>query len=437
MTSSHRLHQKKGEGMLRIALMALAGSLLLTTSALASGFGIFVQGAKGLGQANAVIAHAAGASTVYFNPALMPLLERPSGFEVGTTVVKSERSFTSASTGAETDGKDNTYFPSSLYYYRQLPQLEDVWFGLAVNSTFGLGTEWPTAWEGRYIATKNEVTTFNINPNVAWKMGNQWSAAVGLDALYFKLDSNRMIPAIFLIPGEPDPAQQAKGDTWALGFNAALAWRPLEKLCLGLSYRSKFDINLNAGDLDVNFNNVSSALAPFLQNTTAATKFTLPQQLTLGVAYDILPELTLEVGARWEDWAQYGNTVVTFTNPVAGQPSDTILRDWKSTWAYNLGGEYRFSPRWSLLAGVLYSKTCVPDATFDPSIPDSDATLYTLGGAYTGGNWTFDFAYGLQDHTNRHKNNQINLPSVILGQPANGKYENVIHLVAASVGYNF
>ena len=423
--------------MQRILLIVLAGLLLTTTSAFASGFGIFVQGAEGLGQGNAVIAHAAGASTVYFNPALMTHLKSWSGLEIGTTMVKSKRSFTSDSTGLTTDGEESRYFPSSFYYYSRIPDFEDVWFGFAMNSTFGLGTDWPTSWEGRYIATKNEVTTFNLNPNIAWKMGERWSAAIGFDLLYFKINSNRVVPAALLIPGEADPYQQAKGDTWASGFNAALAWQPIDKLGLGLSYRSKFDINLDAEELDITFTNVSPALAPFIQNTSAATKFTLPQQLTLGVAYDLTPELTLEAGARWEDWSQYKNTVVFFTTPVAGQTSDTVLRDWESTWAFNLGGQYRITPEWSILAGILYSESCVPDTTFDPSIPDTDAYLYTIGGAYEGAQWSFDFAYGLQDHKDRNKNNSINLPSLLLNQPANGKYENTIHLVAASVGYNF
>ncbi len=428
--------------MQRIPFIVFATLLLMTTSAQASGFGIFVQGAEGLGQANAVIAHSAGASTVYFNPALMTQLESQSGLEVGTTVVISDRSFTSESTGVTTDSRDSTYFPSSFYYYSQIPKREDLWFGLSVNSTFGLGTDWPAEWEGRYIATKNEVTTFNVNPNIAWKMGDKWSAAVGADFLYFKIDSNRVVPsAIFPDPpvpfGTPDSSQKAKGDTWAFGFNAALAWQPTGKLGIGLSYRSKFDINLNADDLDVTFTNVSPALSSLIQNTTATTKFTLPQQLTFGLSYDLTPDLTLEVGTRWEDWAQYGNTVVSFTAPVAGQTSDTILREWESTWAYNLGGKYHIAPEWSILAGVLYSETSVPDATFDPSIPDTDAYLYTIGAGYVGMNWTFDFAYGLQDHKSRNKNNNINSASVALGQPANGKYEGTIHLVAASVGYNF
>lgn len=424
--------------MKRIIFLSVAGVLYMTTSAVSAGFGVFVQGAEGLGQGNAVIAHSAGASTVYFNPALMTQLEDQSGFEVGTTVVKSDRSFTSDSTGLTTDGKDDTYFPSTFYYYSQLPKIEDVWFGLGVNSTFGLGTNWSSDWEGRYIATKNEITTFNINPNVAWKMGERWSAAVGLDLLFFKLDSNRVFPATLIAPGEPDPLQQAKGDTWAAGFNAALAFQPIDDLSLGLSYRSKFDINLNTDDLDVIFTNVSPALSPLIQNTTATTKFTLPQQLTIGLSYDFTPKMTLEVGARWEDWAQYGNTVVYFTAPVAAvQTSDVVLRDWKATWAYNIGGKYHITPEWAVLAGFLYSETCVPDATFDPSIPDTDAYLYTIGGAYEGAKWSFDFAYGLQAHEDRNKNNSINLPSLLLSQPANGKYEGTIHLVAASVGYNF
>lgn len=39
----------------------------ISLDALASGYGVFTQGASGLGQANAVVAHTTGPSSAYFN----------------------------------------------------------------------------------------------------------------------------------------------------------------------------------------------------------------------------------------------------------------------------------------------------------------------------------------------------------------------------------
>ena len=51
--------------------LVLVGMFVLPTQVLASGYGVFTQGASGLSQANAVVAHTTGPSSVYFNPALI------------------------------------------------------------------------------------------------------------------------------------------------------------------------------------------------------------------------------------------------------------------------------------------------------------------------------------------------------------------------------
>jgi long-chain fatty acid transport protein len=422
--------------MQRIVCLFVMG-LFMTTSAIASGFGVFVQGAEGLGQGNAVIAHSAGASTVYFNPALVTKMENFAGVEIGTTMVNSDRSFSSELSGLTTDSKDSTYFPSTFYSYIRLSKSADVWLSLAVNSPFGLGTTWPDGWEGRYISTNGEITTFNVNPNITWGITDEWSVAFGLDFLYLDVDLNRAVPSKVFTGNllTPDAYQQMKGDTWAYGWNAAASWEPTEKLALGFSYRSKFDIELDR--MDVTHTSVPALLVPVMPNTKGSTKFSLPQQLTFGVAYDFTPKLVVEAAARWEDWAQYGNTTIYLQDAVLFQSSDTILREWKATMAYSLGGKYNITSQWAILAGFLYSETCVPDDTFDPSVPDTDANLYTIGGTYEGADWSLYLAYGLEDHKDRNKNNTINNAALLAGEQADGKYESTIHLIAVSVGYKF
>ena len=64
--------------------------LIIPAQAIASGYGVFTQGASGLGQANAVVAHTTGPSSLYFNPALINDVPGRQ-VEVGTTAVYSDR----------------------------------------------------------------------------------------------------------------------------------------------------------------------------------------------------------------------------------------------------------------------------------------------------------------------------------------------------------
>jgi long-chain fatty acid transport protein len=135
-----------------------------TNVALGAGYGVFTQGASGLGQANAVVAHTTGPSSLYFNPAL---LNDVSGrqLEIGTTAILSERDIVLDSGGSESG--DETNFPSSFYYTHQ--GSERISAGLGIFFPFGLSNTWDADYEGRYIGTSGEMTSFNINPVISYR----------------------------------------------------------------------------------------------------------------------------------------------------------------------------------------------------------------------------------------------------------------------------
>ena len=83
----------------RTAVLMILG-LVIPTLVMASGYGIFTQGASGLGQANAVVAHTTGPSSVYFNPALLNEVDGRQ-IEMGTTAVYADRELDLDSGGTE------------------------------------------------------------------------------------------------------------------------------------------------------------------------------------------------------------------------------------------------------------------------------------------------------------------------------------------------
>jgi long-chain fatty acid transport protein len=138
--------------------------LLLPSLAFASGYGVFTQGASGLGQANAVVAHPTGPSSLYFNPALLNDVPGRQ-VEIGTTAVYSEREIDLDSGGTE-KGDSAWNFPSSFYYTHNGG--ERFAAGIGVFFPFGLSNEWDKDYEGRYIGTKGEMFSMNINPAVSF-----------------------------------------------------------------------------------------------------------------------------------------------------------------------------------------------------------------------------------------------------------------------------
>ena len=434
------------------AFLSVCLVLLCSTSAWSSGFGVFTQGASGLGQANAVVAHPTGPSSLYFNPALLNQVPGRQ-VEFGTTGIYAERTINLDSGGNE-DSDTSWEFPSTFYYTHQAN--DKVAAGLGLFFPFGLSSEWDDNYEGRYIGTEGEIFTMNINPAVSFQVTDKLSLAVGLDFLYFDATLKNKINQFFVAAALPpqlggpiidptiqDATQEFEGDAWGSGYNLGVLLQATERISIGATYRSHIDVDIDDGDLT--YGNVDPrypGLGFALRNEKGRADIRLPAQATAGVAVQILESLIVEAGLRWEDWDSTEKLEIRFDNPVLGQDSTTIPRDWSSTWTYNIGGQYQFNETVALNAGYLYGQNAVPATTFEPLIPDTDAHLFCLGTDLTIGAWTISGAFGWETHEDRDKNNTIGDPlgSAAAGQPvntANGEYETDIYLVGLSVGYRF
>ncbi len=420
----------------RIVLFTICWSLL-ATSALASGYGVFTHGASGLGQANAVIAHPTGPSSLYFNPALLNDVPGRQ-VEIGTTAVISERNINLDSGGNEKGNETN--FPSTFYYTFQ--SSENIAAGIGIFFPFGLSNKWGNDYEGRYLGTSGEMTSFNINPALSYRITDQLSLAAGLDMVYVDTELSSMVNQSAvgtLLPSElggplaeilPDVEQNFSGEGWGYGFNLGALFKATDRVSIGMAYRSKVDVDL---DGDLSFANVDPRLTLLLPNSIASAGITLPAQFTTGIAFKANDGLLIEVGARWEDWDANDKLFldVEFGTDI------TQIRNWHSTWAYNIGANYKLSEKVALNFGYLYGENAVPDSTFEPIIPDSDAHLFTIGSDLTCGSWTLSGAFGYEYHDSRNKTNTLGDPFGTPETTANGEYDTDIYLVGLSLGYKF
>lgn len=409
-------------GVLASAVTLGAGAL---SAAHAAGYAVFTHGASALGQGNAVTAHTSDPSTIFYNPALMNKLEGTQ-LQVGTTAIISSREYTS-SVGSNSASDDAAFFPSTFYVTHKFNDKLSAGFG--VFNPFGLGTEWGNGWDGRYIATKSELTTFDFNPVVSYRVLPSLTVAAGLDVFYLDATLQRMMPSSALtpfgVPGGYDIGVKFKGDGTGVGYNLAAAYDVCEHLTVGASYRSQVHVDIS-GDATLS----SSVLPVSAFNSGGKTDLTLPPQFTAGVAFKGIDKLTLEAGMRWEGWSKFKELSIQQDN---GFKTET-QRNWKDSWGLNLGGRYQYDDKVALLGGYVYGDTAVPDSTFDPSIPDAKTHVFCVGTDLNLKPVTVALSYGYQLYENRSKHNTLYGTAET---SANGKYENDAHLVAVSVGYKF
>ncbi|GAC1467264.1 MAG: outer membrane protein transport protein [Desulfuromonadaceae bacterium] len=417
-------HMKKW--LSTVALLGVLTFFRTASPAYGSGFGIFTQGASALGQADAVVAHTDGPSAIFFNPALLNKLPGTQA-EIGTTLLFPTRDFRNTATGATASTEDTLYYPSTFYVSHTFN--DKISAGLGVFNPFGLGTEWNGTWDGRYIATKSKIETFNINPVVSCQITPDLSFAAGLDVILLDATLEKKVNLSPL--GLPDANQKFKGDGTGVGYNLGVAYNVGHDVSLGASYRSEVEIDVKG---NVNFDLPSPLLAGALPNTGGKTTITLPRQLLAGVAYQANDRLTVETGFRWEEWRSFKESKVELNQPVAGQTTITESKNWHDTFAVNVGGKYRLNDTFTLLAGYLYGWNAVPDDTFEPSVPDANTHLFCLGTDMEFNNIKLAVSYAYQLQEERSKNNTVGATA---GGAANGTYNADIHLLGLSVTYRF
>ncbi len=213
-----------------------------------------------------------------------------------------------------------------------------------------------------------------------------------------------------------------------------------DQINFGATYRSHVDVDV---DGQARFAGVNPLLTGAIADTGGKTTIRLPAQATAGLAYFPTDRLTLEVGFRWEGWSSTEQLKVDLAQPVLGQSSETVPRNWQATRAYNIGMNYQMTESVSLNAGYLFGESAVPDETFEPMIPDTNAHLFTLGCDYFVDSWTISIAGGYEIHENKNKTNILGdplgsmLPPFIPVDTANGKYASDIYLLGLSVGYRY
>ncbi len=408
--------------MVRLKVILCSAPLILAialswpaSSVYGSGFGIFTQSASSLGQADAVVAHEDGPSAIFFNPALLAKLPGTQ-LEIGTTLIVPEREYM-APDGTTASTRDKAFYPSTFYVTHAFT--DNFSAGLGVFNPFGLGTNWGSGWQGRYLTTRSELTTFDFNPVVAYRITPYLAMAAGMDIVLLDATLENMIPSAALgIPGPSfDVMQKFSGGGTGFGYNLGLLLEVNDALSLGASYRSEVKIDVD-GDS-------SLSISPFTPD--AKSSITLPQQVFAGIAYRASERLTVEAGMRWEDWSSFDQLRID----VAGQLPAVMPRDWHGTFAINAGGKYRLNDSASVMVGYLYGWNAVPDSTFEPAIPDSNTHLFSAGGELNLDRLRIALGYAYQLQYGRTKTTNL------YGPIANGEYQSDAHLLALSLGYRF
>lgn len=234
--------------MKRIASLLLAACLLaapqLTGKAQAEGFALSDFGARGTALAGGMVARADDPSAVAWNPAGITQLPGTQ-IMVGMTAIQPSGTVDTVDRfgiGRSTDVDKHTWANPHAYLTHQFS--DNLWGGIGIFSRFGLGNSYPTNWPGRENLKYVSLKTVSLNPNLAFKINDNLSLAVGLEFMYATMlmkkdaDLGGMVnPALAGRFGHDQ--QMLTGSSIAPGFNLAAHYKFNDEWAAGLTYRSR------------------------------------------------------------------------------------------------------------------------------------------------------------------------------------------------------
>lgn len=135
---------------------------------------------------------------------------------------------------------NHTFAAPNLYITYQTT--DRLWLGLGTFTRFGLGVESPQTWSGRYNSYYSEVKSFEINPNIAYKLTykltDKLSLSAGFSAMYFDVKLQKKIPG-YLFKIEDDIDQKFSGYSLGYGWNIGAHYQVTNWMAVGISYRSQ------------------------------------------------------------------------------------------------------------------------------------------------------------------------------------------------------
>jgi long-chain fatty acid transport protein len=440
---SENREQVKEKGMLKktrlIFLCAILALLMPDSNVWSSGFALYELSARSDALGGETIASADDPSAVAFNPAGITQLEGVQtlfGFCMISPKVTAV--VTRDGTTTSTDTKNVLAFPPHAYLTYQMN--DRSWFGFGLFSRFGLSTDFPSNWAGRYASYYTGVKSYSINPSLAVKVTDELSCAVGVEAMHFEVEFKNMIADPGFAGGDIDSRMTA--DDFGFGVNLGLHYKPEDWLAFGLTYRSNIEQNLR-GKARFSPSSVPYPLDPtvtFFKNCDGSSKINLPESYSAGVAVTPIKQLSAEFNVIYTGWNSYDELVIDLsTAPDPSDPTSShqeLKKDWHNTWRYQFGLEYATTTWMDLRASYVFDESPIDEHYLDYMLPNNDLQQYCLGTGFHWTMWTIDVGYAYTVSKSRYgtvdvKDDPIDKSHSIIFKNGHA------HSLAMSIGYAF
>ena len=452
--------------MRRFARYALFVFAALPTSLTAQGFAVNELGSCSMGRGGVAAAMpCADGSAMWYNPAALTAITGTT-FSGSVTAIMPHGGFTDIYFDQKTAMPSQTYFVPSVYLARHVSDKLGV--GIGLYAPYGLGTKWPTDFQGRFDGYKTKLTSIYVQPTIAYQATKWLSFGFGVAYIHSSVDlhqrvdlSQQPVPAVFGLPpgttfatiGIPtytdfaDATLSASGN--GVAFNGGIQIKVNDRLTIGGHFITKKTITYKgtAAFKQINTGLVLAPAPPLIPTAVpldvvlqsqfqaggnlvggaASTDITLPDQGSVGFSYKASDRWTLMGDYQQIVWGWFNKLNLTFANPLLNQ---SLYEGFRDSHAVRFGLEYQQSAKTVIRGGYLFHTAAAPGQTVTPLLPEGERNEFTIGiGTELSKAFTLNAAY--QYIRQQDRNGRAGTPF------NNGLYTFNANLFGAGFSYTF
>ncbi|MBD1577321.1 outer membrane protein transport protein [Vibrio sp. S11_S32] len=359
----------------------LAVSVLLATQVHAAGFQVVEHSASGLGRAfSGAGAVGDNASEMSANAASMMLFDRAQ-FSGAISLIEPEIDISG-------DYSADDVAPAEVvpaFYYVQPVNYNWAW-GIGMYTDYGVSTDYPSDFVAGSISGSTSLTTFKINPNVAYRINDQFSVGAGVNFVYAKAKLKRTMGA--LNPTSPSSTLiKMEGDTFGYGWNVGALYEMNENNRFSASYKSAVKLEFEDGDFTDGTGLITGVPG---SKSDADLDIDLPDIVILSGFHQLNNQWAVHYSWQWTNWSKFeeitakGNKCSNPT-PNSPYPAGTCFskqEKYEDNQRWSIGTTYQPTDSIILRAGFAYDEQAGEPTL---SIPDSDRYWYSAGMTYL---WT-------------------------------------------------
>lgn len=380
----------------KVLALGILCALGLPKAAGAEGFAINEWSAEGVAMGGARMFAEGDAANVAYNPASITKVDGEA-FKVSATYLSPHGEYDLYDKNGDflESGHNRVHFgfaPGS-YYVKKLNNKD--WFGIGTFSRFAMVSEFERDSRVSTNAFVSRLDGVSITPTFAHKFDNKWSAAVGAEINYVRLTMEKnagwddnygsLIPT------------HTKGESYALGWNAAANYAFDDKNEIGVVYRSRIKHSMEA---DFNAYNIMAGSTNIgNRNGDAYGEVTLPDSWHIGYNHKFDDKTRVELNAVRTNWSTYDalNINVSGTGLPNFDKVHASPKNWEDGWRYAIGVEHKLSDKYTVMAGFAYDESSIPYDGGDFMVPTGNRKTYSIGARYNDKDQTLAIALGWMD----------------------------------------